>query len=152
MKIINQTNDRMIKFVEFDTEKNWISDFPNKNWCLIIIADEKNTNYFDEIIRKSIDKNVGYICGVGKQNELIHKMADEEIEFRNVDIDNYYLPEHVIMTIGEKDFDNGIWFGLNLTYNSETDINEIIILDVTKNALSKTIELIDKFEKGYFPD
>ena len=142
----------MIKFVEFDTEKNWISDFPNKNWCLIIIADEKNTNYFDEIIRKSIDKNVGYICGVGKQNELIHKMADEEIEFRNVDIDNYYLPEHVIMTIGEKDFDNGIWFGLNLTYNSETDINEIIILDVTKNALSKTIELIDKFEKGYFPD
>ena len=150
-KIETDITDRTIKFVEFDTAKNWISDFPTNNWCLIIIADEKQTNYFDEIIRKSIDRNVGYICGVGKQADLIHNMADEEIEFRDVDIDDHYLPMHVIMTVGDLDFENGIWFGLHLTFNSETEINEIIIVDVTKKAFDKTTELIKKFETGYLP-
>ncbi|WP_143955617.1 hypothetical protein [Robertkochia solimangrovi] len=137
--------------MEFDTTKNWISDFPTDHWCLIIIADEKHTYYFDEIIRKSIDRNVGYICGVGKQADLIHDMADEEIEFRDVDIDDYYLPNHVIMTVGEEDFENGIWFGLNLTFNYETDIDEIIIIDMTKKAFGKITELIEKLENGYLP-
>jgi len=86
--------------VEFDTAKNWILDFPTDNWCLILITDEKQTNYFDKIIRKAIDQNVGYICGVGQQADLIHMMADEEIVFREVDIDDYYLPKPHIMTVG----------------------------------------------------
>lgn len=150
-KIETNITDRTIKFVEFNTAKNWISNFPTDNWCLILIADEKQTNYFDEIIRKSIDRNVGYICGVGKQADLIHNMADEEIGFRDIDIDDHYLPEHVIMTVGDEDFENGIWFGLNLTFNSDTEINEIVILDVTKKAFEKTTELIKRLEKGYLP-
>jgi hypothetical protein len=59
-------------------------DFPNDNWCLILIADEKQTNYFDEIIRKAIDQNVGYICGVGQQADLIHMMAEEKIVFEKL--------------------------------------------------------------------
>ena len=78
-------------------------------------------------------------------------MADKEIGLRDVDIDNHYLPEHVIMTVGDEDFENGIWFGLNLTFNSETDINEIVVLDVTKKAFEKTTELIKKLENGYLP-
>ncbi len=150
-RINTNITNRKISFVEFDTSKNWIINFPNKNWCLIVIADEKRPSYFDEIIRKSIERNVGYICGVGKQHNLIHEMADEEIVFRKVDIDNCYLPKHCIMTVGDEDFDNGIWFGLNLTFNSETDINEIIILDLTKKAFIKTTELIKKLENGYLP-
>lgn len=137
--------------MEFDTTKNWISDFPTANWCLILIADEKQTNYFDEIIRKSIDRNVSYICAVGKQANFIHNMADEEIGFRDVDTDSNHLPKHRIITVSDEDFENGVWFGLNLTFNSETDINEIIIVDVTKKALDKTIELINKLENGYLP-
>jgi hypothetical protein len=150
-EIKTKITDRKISFVEYDTSKNWIANFPKKNWCLIIIADEKKQNYFDEIIRKSIDRNVGYICGVGKQHDLIHEMADEEIVFREVDIDDYYLPKHCIMTVGDKDFENGIWFGLNLTFNNETEINEIIILDLTNKAYLKLMELIFKMEKGYLP-
>jgi hypothetical protein len=150
-KINTDITNRKISFVEYDTSKNWIANFPNNNWCLIIIADEKKSNYFDEIIRKSIDRNVGYICGVGKQHNLIHEMADEEIVFREIDIDDYYLPKHCIMTVGDEDFENGIWFGLNLTFNPEIDINEIIILDLTKKAFTKTTELIIKLEKGYLP-
>ena len=152
MREINtKITDRKISFVEYDTSKNWIEKIPSDNWCLIIIADEKKQNYFDEIIRKSIDRNVGYICGVGKQHDLIHEMADEEIVFREVDIDDYYLPKHCIMTVGDEDFENGIWFGLNLTFNPETEINEIVILDLTKKAFSKTTELIKKMENGYLP-
>ena len=146
----NITN-RKLKFVEFDTSKNWILGFPNDNWCLIIIAEENKPTYFDEIIRKSIERNVGYICAIGKQHDLIHNMADEEIAFRDADIDDYYLPNHHIMTVGDDNFENGLWFGINLTFNGETDINEIIILDLTKQAYNQTIELLNKFEKGYLP-
>ena len=148
-----QTNitDRKIRFVEYDTAKNWIKNFPTDNWCLIIIADEKQTRYFDEIIRKSINRNVGYICAIGKQQELIHDLADEEIVFRDVNIENRYLPNHTIMTVGDEDFEEGIWFGLNCTFNDESEIKEIVILDLTKDAYKPTVELIEKFEKGYLP-
>ncbi len=109
-------------------------------------------NYFDEIIRKSIDRNVGYICGVGKQADLIHDMADEEICFRDVDIEDYYLPEHNIMTVSDEDVEKGIWFGLNLTANPETDIDETVIVDLTKKAFGKTKQLIKKLENGYLPN
>ncbi len=151
MQIETNITDRKLKFIEFDTSKNWITDFPKDNWCLIIIADENKPTYFDDIIRKSIDRNVGYICAIGKQHELIHNMADEEIVYRDANIEDHYLPKHHIMTVGDENFEDGLWFGLNLTFNDETDINEIIILDVTKEAFKKTLDLIDKFEKGYLP-
>ncbi len=141
--------NRTIKFVEFDTKKNWISDFPNDNWCLVVIADEKETSYFDEILRKSIDQNVGYICAVGKQADLIHDMVDDELALR--DVEEYNLPKHHVMTIGEESFENGIWFGLNLTFNSETEIREIVIVDLAKQGFDKILELINKFESGYLP-
>jgi hypothetical protein len=149
--IITNAISRNLNFVQFDTSKNWIEKFPTKNWCLIIIANEKNNNYFDEIIRKSIDRDVGYISAIGEQHDLIHNMANEEISFRDVDIENHYLPEHCIMTVGDEDFENGLWFGLNLTFNDGSEIKEIVILDVTKKAYNKTIELIRKFENGYLP-
>ncbi len=55
------------------------------------------------------------------------------------------------MTAGEEDFEEGIWFGLNLTFNSETEINEILILDIAKKYKSRTLDLIRKFENGYLP-
>ncbi len=148
-----QTNitSRRIGYVEYNTSKNWTTDFPSENWCLIIIADEKQPRYFDEIIRKSIDRDVGYICAIGKQQELIHALADEEIVFRNVDVENHYLPKHKIMTVGDEDFEEGIWFGLNCTFNDGSEIKEIVILDLTKTAYKSAIELIRKFEKGYLP-
>jgi len=151
MKTIGKIIDREIKFEDYDTSKNWIADFPQENWGLIIIAEEENRNYFGEIIRKAIDRNVGYIHSVGKQHDLIHNMADDEIVFRDVDIENYHLPKHLIITTSDEDFENGIWSGTYLIHNEETEIKQIIILDVTKKALEKTAELIKLFELGYLP-
>ena len=143
-------HDRQIKFEVYDTSKNWIADFPNEKWCLVIIAEDENNKYFDEIIRKAIDRNVGYIFSVGKQQHLIHNMADEEILIR--DVENFYLPKHIVMTAGEEDFENGIWCGIYITHQDETEIEQVIILDVTKKAFEKTAELVKKFELGYVPE
>lgn len=51
-----------------------------------------------------------------------------------------------------KDFENGIWFGIYTTHNEETEITQIMILDVTKEAFEKTAELIKQFELGYLPE
>jgi hypothetical protein len=152
MEKIAEINNRNISFEEYNTSKNWIAEFPTENWCLIIVAEEENRNYFDEIIRKAIDRNVAYIFSVGKQHDLIHDMVDEEIVFRDVDIEDYYLPKHMIMTAGEEDFEDGIWQGIYTTHQNETDIEEVIILDVTKRALEKTKELVRKFELGHLPE
>lgn len=152
MQNITQILDRKIYFTEYDTSKNWIADFPNENWCLIIIADEKNKNYFDEIICKSIDRNVCYICAVGQQHDYIHDLADEELAFRDVDNEGHHLPKHMIITVGDEDFEEGIWFGIYSTNNPETDVEKIIILDVTKEAKQKTMDLVLRFENGYIPE
>lgn len=150
MEILGKILNRQIKFEVYDTSKNWIADFPTENWCLIIIAVEENKKYLDEIIRKAIDKNVAYIHGIGEIHDLIHDLADEEIVIREVE--NLYLPKHLIMTTGDEDFENGIWFGAYSTHNEETEINQVVILDVTKKAFEKTAELIKKFEQGYLPE
>jgi hypothetical protein len=77
-------------------------------------------------------------------------MADEEIVTRHVE--NRYLPNHLIMTVGEEDFENGIWQAIYMPIQYETEIEQIIILDVTGNAFSKTDELVKKFEAGYIPE
>ena len=151
MEKLAEIINRQITFEVYDTSKNWIADFPTENWALVIIAEEENRNYFDEIIRKAIERNVSYIHSVGKQHDLIHDMADEEIVFREVDIEKLYLPKHLIMTTGVEDFENGIWYGVYVTHNEETEINQVVILDVTKKSFEKTLELIRKFEMGYLP-
>jgi hypothetical protein len=150
MEKLAEINNRQIKFEVYDTSKNWIAEIPTENWCLVIIAEEENRNYFDEIIRKAIDRNVGYIFSVGKQQELIHDMADDELLIR--DIENLHLPKHIVMTAGEENFETGIWCGINITYQDETEMDQVIILDVTKKAFEKTANLVKEFELGYVPD
>lgn len=150
METLGRILDREIKFEAYDTSKNWIADFPTENWALVIITEEENRNYFDEIIRKAIDRNVGYIHSIGKQHDLIHNMADEEIVKR--DVEELYLPKHIIMTTGDEDFEDGMWYGIYNTLNEETEINQVLILDITKKAFEKTLELVRRFELGYLPD
>jgi hypothetical protein len=68
-----------------------------------------------------------------------------------VDIENLYLPEHLIITIGTEDFENGIWSGIYLTENNETKITQTVIIDLTKQGKAKTKDLIKKLESGYLP-
>ncbi len=147
MKNLTKINGVKINFVEFDTTKNWIAEFPKKDWSVVIVADLLNRNYFDEIIRKVIDRNVLWISSVGKQQDLIHDMSDEEILIR--DIENGYLPNHDIMTIGVSDLSEGLFAGIILPIQSEKNIQEIVIIDVEKSNNNKIILAIEKLQKEY---
>jgi hypothetical protein len=147
MKLLTQIHDRDVKYVEFNTASNWVEHFPTENWVLVIIANNLNRKYFDEIIRKAIDRNVIWISSVGKQQELIHDMSDDEILIR--EIENRYLPEHLIMTIGEEKFEDGIFNGVFLPINAEENLKEIIILDVDKSNFDKIENVVRILKKKY---
>jgi hypothetical protein len=147
MKNLTKIKGVKINFVEFDTTKNWIDEFPNKDWSVVIFADVLNRNYFDEIIRKVIDRNVLWISSVGKQQDLIHDMSDDEILIR--DIENGYLPNHDIMTIGVTDLIDGLFSGIFLPIQSEENIQEIVIIDVEKLNYNKIFLAIEKLQKEY---
>lgn len=106
-----------------------------------------NRKYFDEIIRKVIDRNVLWISSVGKQQDLIHDMSDEEILIR--DIENGYLPNHDIMSIGVTDLIDGLFSGIFLPIQSEENIQEIVIIDVEKLNYNKIFLAIEKLQKEY---
>lgn len=142
-------NHKHILFIEFDLSQKWFELFPNSNWALVVITEEKERTHFDEIVRKAIDKNVGYIHSVGKQHNFIHELADEEIVFREVE--NEYLPAHLIITAGEENFEQGIWNGIYLSHHLETEIQTIFIFDTTRHYHDKVLDLLRRFESGYLP-
>lgn len=140
-----------INYVEYDTAKNWISGFPTENWCLVIITNNDERRYYDEIIRKSLNLDVGYICAIGKHHDLVHDLADEEIKFREVDFEEHYLPTHTIMTVGDENLEKGLWFSVYCTLNDGPEIKNIVIIDLTKSAYKEIKELIERFDLGYTP-
>lgn len=133
-------NDRKILTVEYSTEKNWFSQLPDKDWLCVLVVNEKPRRYIDEVISKILAKDVCYVCTIGKQCELVHDLIDDEIAFREVEIENRYLPNHEIMTTWHNDFEEGIWFAIFAAYDNKITINKVIILDMTDGVLMPRIE------------
>lgn len=104
-------NDRQVITIQYSTETNWIKDIPKENWLCILVDNNRQRNYIDEVISKILNNDVCYVCTVGQSCEQTHDLIDEEIVFREVDIDKLHLPKHHIMTTWHHDFEEGIWFG-----------------------------------------
>lgn len=151
---MDRINNRNVKFFDFEISTNWASKLPTKNWLAIILTKSKDTKYFDDIIRKIIDRNVGYICSIGEQQDLFHDMADEEITYRKVAVEPHHLPQHMIMTTGHDELEDGIWFGLFSAYNDECEIKHVAIINVTNDPayFEVTSNIVNKFRSGYIPN
>jgi hypothetical protein len=54
-------NDREIKTVTYSTKENWIKNIPTSNWLCILIANNRQKEYLNEVISKIIDNDV---CGL----------------------------------------------------------------------------------------
>ena len=140
-------NSRNVVLVEYNTDQNWFSQLPNQNWLCVLVSDDRDRNYLDEVISKIINKNVCYLCTVGKQCELVHDLADEEIAFREFDFDKPYLPEYDIMTTWHQDFEEGIWFSIIAAHHDEIEIETVVILDMTNGQRMAAIQTaLDKVE------
>ena len=149
MEKLTHIGNVTINFEEYNTSKNWIKDFPTDKWCLLVIADEKKITWFSEIINKSIDRNVGCIFSVGRQHNFIHDIADEELTIREVE--DLYLPDHLVITVGDENVENGICDAIYVFARDENEINQIVILDTTQAYKSYIVELLKKFIEGYIP-
>lgn len=137
-------NNRELIFITYSTEKNWEKDLPKNNWLCILVDNDRPRQYIDEVISKIIENDVSWVLTVGQSCELIHDLIDEEIVFRQVDIDHLYLPKHDIMTTWHKDFDEGIWFGIFAANDGDLQIDKVVFLDMTEGEegqrISKLIE------------
>lgn len=134
------------------SREDWKTVLPKDNWCLILISNRNNEKLLDDIISESISSNVGYICGIGTKHNYIHNQADIEYVDRDIGESKYPKPKYHIMTVGDEDFEEGIWFGLMNTFNSDVEIDEILIIDTDCSWKEELLSLIIKFENGYLPD
>jgi len=138
MKLEEVLNNRKVKLVEYSTEKNWLNQLPNKDWLCILVVNDKPRRYIDEVITKIILKDVGYVCTLGIQAELVHDLVDEEISFRNAE--QTYLPNHTIITTWHNNFEDGIWFALFAANSEEFKIEEVVILDMTDGRETQRVK------------
>ena len=136
-------NDREIITVKYTTEQNWIKNIPQSNWLCILVDNDRQKNYVDEVISKIINNDVCYVCTVGQSCEKTHDLIDEEIVFREVDIEKLHLPNHHIMTTWHTDFDEAIWFAIFAAHHEEVSIDKIVVLDMTdENELNRIDKLL----------
>lgn len=139
-------NNRKLIFLTYSTEKNWENDLPKNNWLCILVDNDRPRQYIDEVISKIIENDVCWVLTVGQSCEMIHDLIDEEIAFRQVDIDNLYLPKHDIMTTWHTDFNEGIWFGIFAANEEGLQIDKVVILDMTEGKEGQKIKkLIEEF-------
>jgi hypothetical protein len=134
------------------SDEDWKAELPKDNWCLILISNSNNEKLIDNIISESISNNVGYICGIGIKHNYIHNQADIEFVNRDIGDSKYPQSKYHIMTVGDEDFEEGIWFGLMNTFNGDVEIDKILIIDTDCIWKQELLILIDKFENGYLPD
>ncbi|ADB41541.1 hypothetical protein Slin_5575 [Spirosoma linguale DSM 74] len=145
--LIRHINSRDVIYIQYNTSNNWFSQLPNQNWLCVLVSDDRDRNYLDEGISKIINNSVCCLCCVGKQCELVNDLADEEIAFREVNVDKPYLPDHDIMTTWHADFEEGVWFSVIAAYHKEVDIRTVVILDMTSGQRIAEIQnALDKAE------
>lgn len=131
---------RRVVLAEYDTATNWSSQLPNANWLCILVSDDRERRYLDEVINKIIAKDVGWVATIGNQCELVHDLIDEEIAFRKADIERLYLPKHDIMTTFHHDFADGIWFSVVAAHDDDFEIETVVILDLTGGVRQDEIQ------------
>lgn len=145
----DKINDRKYKIIQYSTKENWTNELPNDNWLCIIVSNETERKYLDELNEKIILRNVCYVCTFGKQCEEVHDILDENIGIREVEIENNYLPNHLIVTTWHHDFEEGFWFAFNAAFNEEKEIDEVIIIDMTNGKeIPRIKETLEKIERN----
>jgi len=152
MKKLRNVGEKTILYQRHDFLVNWANEMPIENWLLMVVADDKPTSVLDEIARKSIDKDVCYVCCLGEQSEKLHDTFDDIITLREVEIEHGHLPAFHIMTTWHNDFEEGVWFATFVAEDDEQEIKTVFCLDAGKESSEKRItELIGKISQGWLP-
>ena len=159
MTKIGELNDRQIFYTNVRTDSDWFDKLPSANWLALTIADTQDKDLLNDTVIKCIDKNVLYTCSLGQLASETEDYFDEEIVWRQVQIeeqtgiaqDNEPTP----MTSFHRNFDEGFWFATTVakatTHEDHIPIETVICVDMTQQGVRKyLLELVDKIKKAGF--
>ena len=135
-------NNRAIDIVEYNIDKDCFEKIPNEGWVCILLVNHQPKRYVSEVIAKIIEKDVCYISVTGSESEKVHDLIDEEIVYREVGIEDLYLPNHQVLTTWHTELEEGIWFGIFAAQHKEVEIKNVIILDVTDGTERENVRQI----------
>ncbi|MES2426178.1 MAG: hypothetical protein V4560_04365 [Bacteroidota bacterium] len=140
MEELGIINSRKLVYQRHALDVNWTKAFPMENWLLLVVIEGKNKSILAEISSKAIVHNVCYVCCAGEQSELLHDMVDEEIVFRQVDIEDLYLPDHFIITTWENNIQDAFWSAFFSSNNDEEEILTVVCLDASMAGIKVELE------------
>jgi len=107
-----------------------------------------------------LDSNVLYTCSAGQLGSDTEDYFDEEIVWRQVQIEERTGKpqdyETSPMTTFHRNFDEGFWFATSvanaIAFDEYIPIDKVVCIDMTQQGVKKYLEaLIDKINKGWLP-
>ena len=119
-----------------------------KNWVLFVIEDNIHNPILEQFADLCIDKDVLYVCAVGKAcNEV-----DDLFDFKMVDKEQeggklpswYQSDDDVLMTSWHHDFDEGFWFALTTANYENLPIETVVVANLTSDSYLPTIQRLTK--------
>ena len=157
MNTIGFSNNRLIFYFSIQKTKNWIDYLPTENWLVMPICNNKDRDLIDSVAHACIDRNVEYMCAVGKECEWVHDWFDEIIVERILKIGKYNNAQVDLekgpMTTWHQEFDEGFWFAINCAFGGDRIINKIICLDLTNiDHKGRLVKLLNKINQSWAPD
>ena len=139
MKELGIINGRKLIYQKHATDVNWENALPNCNWVAVIAVNDKHRTILDEISRKIINHNACYVCCAGSQSELLHDLVDEEIVFREVDVEDLHLPPFDIITTWDNNIDDALWYAAFTAMHDTERIETVLCLDTTDLDIEETL-------------
>ncbi|MET3977602.1 hypothetical protein ABIB62_000168 [Mucilaginibacter sp. UYP25] len=132
MEELGVINNRKLSYQKYATDINWEQAPPNSNWVAVVVVNDSNRSVLRELSNKLINSNACYVCCAGLQSELLHDMIDDEIVFREVDIENSHLPPFDIITTWDTNIDDALWYAV-FTAKHDTEIIDVVVCSDTTN-------------------
>ena len=156
MKLLGSSNDRSFYHVDGRASTEWEKELPTTNWLALPILNEANKVLAERIARACLDKDVAYVCTLGRACEMLHDWIDETIVVDKVDAGHSVSKqddfEHSPMTTWHNDFDEGVWFALWVAHDDHKEIHSVVCIDMSENGESQRLtDLINAINSGWLP-
>ena len=153
---LGEINDRIVLYIKVGDDENWYNELPTSNWLIIPIADEKNIKGFTKLAEKCIEKNLIYMCGLGKCCEVFDDIFDEvdlvKKILNNENTDAAEAFEDSPITTWHNNFAEGFWFAVTVANYSDKIINKVVCVDFTSKGVKNYLAaLLVKLHQGWLP-
>jgi hypothetical protein len=160
MEVLGTVNSRQVFYCNVREGQNWFEQLPITNWIAFTIVDPEDQELIDNIVQRSLDKNVAAVSCAGQYASETEDLFVDEIVLRNIqkeeesgELGDY---ETSAMLTFHRNFSEGFWFATSAANPSIDDqyvtIESVICIDLTiKRVRTHLKQLIEAFNNGELP-